>query len=109
MMDGGTAPAEEPEGPPPPLPVLPARYRISAPGPVSGGVHGVGFANGHAVVTDPVRHARALAWFRAEPGYSVEEIDPPEPEAEAVAVAPEVSEETPAPEVAPEPITRRRR
>ncbi|MFD4740615.1 hypothetical protein ACFWNQ_25105 [Streptomyces virginiae] len=75
----------------------PARYRIAAPGPVSGGVHGVGFANGHAVITDASAHARALAWFRAAPGYTVEEIDPPQTE-EPPPAAPE-----PAPEPDPEP------
>lgn len=74
-MDG-MAP-EEPESPPAPPPPPPVRYRIAAPGPVSGGVMGVGFANGHAVVTDTPRNAKALAWFRAEPGYHVEAINPP--------------------------------
>lgn len=61
-----------------PLPIRqPARFRVTAPGPVSGGVMGVGFANGHAVVTED--QARALAWFQAEPGYAVELLDGPDP------------------------------
>lgn len=71
-----------------PLPVhRPARYRITAPGPVSGGVHGVGFANGHAIA-DADQHAKALAWFRAEPGYHVEQIDGPTPEPDTEPEAP---------------------
>lgn len=116
-MDGGTAPAEEPEGPPPPPPVPPARYRITAPGPVSGGVMGVAFANGHAVVTDAVRHGRALDWFRAEPSYVVEEIDPPEPDPAPAAEpepepedTPEDAAEAPAPGGdVPAPTARRRK
>ncbi|WP_327169561.1 hypothetical protein [Streptomyces subrutilus] len=56
----------------------------------------VGFANGRAVVEDAVRHAQALAWFRAEPGYTVVELTPadsepaPEPEPQP---GPESSEE----------------
>ncbi|MEU6756969.1 hypothetical protein [Streptomyces sp. NPDC046685] len=46
------------------------------------------FANGHAVATDPT--ARVLDWFRAEPGYVVEQLDDPAPEPLAV-VAPEAS------------------
>lgn len=59
--------------PPPRSPVL---FRVTAPGPVTGGVMGVAFANGRAVVDD-VADARALAWFRAELGYQVEAVDPP--------------------------------
>ncbi|MFJ3834446.1 hypothetical protein ACIPY6_02895 [Streptomyces sp. NPDC090054] len=105
---------EEPESPPVPPAPPPARYRIAAPGPVSGGVMGVGFANGHAVITDPVRHARALAWFRAEPGYSVEQIDPRTPE--PASVPPEerfeaapATDEMSVPEPASEPTPRRRK
>jgi hypothetical protein len=67
---------------PAPRPVV--RYRVTAPGPVSGGVCGVAFANGHAVAVDPP--ARVLDWFRAEPGYVVEQLDDPaaEPPAEVV-------------------------
>lgn len=90
--------AGAPDVPAPP-PAPPARYRITAPGPVSGGVHGVAFANGHGVITDSSRHARALAWFRAEPGYHVEAIDPPQPDPPA---EPDVDPE-PAPEPDPEP------
>ena len=72
------------------LPVRqPARFRVTAPGPVSGGVCGVGFANGQAVA-DEDRHARALAWFRAQPGYLVEPITGPAPEPQA-----EVEQEAP--------------
>ncbi|MFE6079975.1 hypothetical protein [Streptomyces virginiae] len=82
---------ETPESPPPPPPVEPARYAVTAPGPVTGGVMGVGFANGQAIA-DSNRHARALDWFRSA-GYAVQliEADPappaddepaPEPEAE---------------------------
>jgi hypothetical protein len=42
---------------------------------VSGGVMGVGFANGHAVITDAARHARAMAWFRAQPDYAIALLD----------------------------------
>lgn len=90
---------DELESPPAPPPSPPVRYRIAAPGPVSGGVMGVGFANGHALINDPVRHARALAWFQAEPGYHVEAIDPPadEPDPEPVsAVEDPVPDATPA-------------
>lgn len=79
-------PIEETESPPPP-PAPPARYRISAPGPVTGGVMGVAFANGQALVEDANQHAVALAWFAGEPGYSVEALDPPE--AEPVPASPE--------------------
>lgn len=62
-----------------PLPARqPARYRVTAPGPVSGGVMGVGFANGQAVA-DEDQHAKALAWFRAQPDYRVELLDEPDP------------------------------
>lgn len=56
----------------------PARYRISAPGPVTGGVYGVAFANGQAVIEDSTQHGPALTWFTAEPGYRVEALDVPE-------------------------------
>ncbi|MFF4369632.1 hypothetical protein [Streptomyces sp. NPDC001594] len=79
---------------PPPAP--PVRYRVAAPGPVTGGVMGVAFANGHAVVDDDAQNARALAWFRAEPGYQVQVMGQPEP-AEA-----DEPEGTPAPAL-PEP------
>ncbi|MEV6569929.1 hypothetical protein [Streptomyces sp. NPDC051577] len=108
------APIEETESPPPP-PVPPARYRITAPGPVSGSVMGVAFANGHGLLSDPARQARALLWFEAEPGYSVEMIDPPAPEQAVEApvkepeTAPEAAEETPASEDSPEPAARRRK
>lgn len=72
--------SEEPESPPVPPPTPPTRYAITAPGPVCGGVMGVGFANGHALITDGVRDAKALAWFQAEPGYQVTQLDPPTPE-----------------------------
>ncbi|MFI8104710.1 hypothetical protein [Streptomyces sp. NPDC086023] len=57
------------------------RYRITAPEPVSGGVCGVGFANGQAIA-DGDRHRRALAYFR-QAGYHVE----PEDEAPAAPAA----------------------
>lgn len=62
---------EEPVSPPPPP--VPARYAVTAPGPVNGGVMGVGFANGQAIA-DSDRHARALAWFRSA-GYAVQLIE----------------------------------
>lgn len=80
---------EEPVSPPAPRPVV--RYRVTAPGPVSGGVYGVAFANGHAIAADPSE--RALAWFRAEPGYVVERIDDPAPEQPAT-VEPEAPGDT---------------
>lgn len=52
---------------------------------------GVGFANGHALITDESQYARALTWFRAEPGYRVEVLDPPAP-----APADELTEPAPA-------------
>lgn len=79
--------------PQPPAPRPVARYRVIAPGPVSGGVHGVGFANGHAVITED--QPRALAWFQAEPGYLVEALDAPEPPAVPAEVEPdETTDET---------------
>lgn len=75
---------DEPESLPPPPPAPPVRYAVTAPGPVSGGVMGVGFANGHGVA-DEQRHARALAWFRAQPDYVVVEIgDEPAPAEDGV-------------------------
>ncbi|MFB6809414.1 hypothetical protein ACFCWL_22135, partial [Streptomyces sp. NPDC056387] len=62
----------------------PARYRIAAAGPVTGGVLGVAFANGQAIA-DPDRDARALDWFRAQPDYRVELIEEPQPEPESPA------------------------
>ncbi|MFG2976298.1 hypothetical protein ACGFYY_25360 [Streptomyces sp. NPDC048331] len=91
--------AEEQTAPPPAPPV---RYAITAPGPVSGGVHGVGFANGHAVITDAGAHARALDWFRSAPGYTVEEIDPPQAEEPPPAALEPAPEPDPAP-TEPEP------
>ncbi|MFD6968378.1 hypothetical protein [Streptomyces sp. NPDC059949] len=79
---------EEPQSPPPAPPAPPIRYAVTAPGAVSGGVMGVGFANGHGVITDAARHARALAWFEAEPGYRVERLDEPEPLPEVTPEAP---------------------
>lgn len=70
---------EEPASPPPSPPAPPVRYAVTAPGPVSGGVMGIGFANGQAVITDAARHARAMAWFRAQPDYVVVQIDDGEP------------------------------
>ncbi|WKD36506.1 hypothetical protein [Streptomyces xanthophaeus] len=103
---------ETPESPPPPPPPPPARYAITAPGPVSGGVHGVGFANGHAIITDAGAHRRALDWFRTAPGYTVEEIDPPqteEPPPAAPEPAPEPDTEPPAePEPDEAPTVRRK-
>lgn len=68
--------AKEPTAPPP---APPTRYRISAPGPVTGGVMGVAFANGQALVEDGAQHGPALAWFESEPGYHVEALNPPAP------------------------------
>lgn len=96
-------PTEETEEPAAPPLAPPARYRITAPGPVCGGVMGVGFANGLAIIEDPVQHARALVWFRAEPGYTVTELDPPEAEAGPVpepTTEPELAEESAATEQA---------
>lgn len=92
---------EDIESPPAPPPVPPARYAVTAPGPVSGGVMGVGFANGHAVVTDD--QPRALAWFRAAPGYVVEPLDVPEPPAEQAVVEPDETTEPAADEAVDEP------
>jgi len=75
-------------------PVPPARYRITAPGPVSGGIYGVGFANGRAVIEDEGHHAVALSWFRSEPGYRVEALDLPAP-------APDDAPAEPVPDPAP--------
>ncbi|THA82728.1 hypothetical protein [Streptomyces sp. A0592] len=84
---------EEIESPPAPPPVPPARYAVTAPGAVTGGVMGVGFANGHAVVTE--NQARSLAWFRAEPGYVVVPLDVPEPAPVEAEVEPdETTDET---------------
>ncbi|MER5482921.1 hypothetical protein ABT024_06855 [Streptomyces sp. NPDC002812] len=79
---------EELESLPAPPPPPPVWYRIAAPGPVSGGVMGVGFANGHALITDESQYARALEWFRAEPGYRVETLDPVAPPPEDVPAEP---------------------
>ncbi|MFG2617808.1 hypothetical protein ACGFXC_09265 [Streptomyces sp. NPDC048507] len=87
------SPAEEQEAAPPPAP--PVRYRVSAPGPVTGGVMGVAFANGQGLVEDATRYGPALAWFRAEPGYHVEVLDLPDPEPEP---APEPADNPPAAE-----------
>lgn len=77
---------EKPESPPPPPPAPPVRYAVTAPGPVTGGVMGVAFANGQAIAAAD-KHGRALDWFRAE-GYSVELIEtgpvPPADEEPAV-------------------------
>ncbi|MFE3578715.1 hypothetical protein [Streptomyces vinaceus] len=85
----------------------PARYRIAAAGPVTGGVMGVAFANGQAVA-DSERDARALAWFRAQPDYRVELIEDPQPEQEHpagadLAATPSDRPGTPAPEPDTEP------
>lgn len=101
---------EEEQAPAAPLAAVPPQYRIRAPWPVSGGVYGVGFANGHAIITDPVGLASALEWFRAEPGYSVEAVeeqpaDEPPPAAEApepAAAEPEAAEAVPEPPSAPD-------
>jgi hypothetical protein len=90
---------EEPQSPPAPPPAPPVRYAVTAPGPVSGGVMGVGFANGHGLITDAVRDAKALAWFEAAPGYRVERLDQTEPEP---AAEPEPDDDA-AGEVAEEP------
>ncbi|MFF3622336.1 hypothetical protein [Streptomyces sp. NPDC002467] len=69
-------------------------YRITAPGPVTGGVQGVAFANGHAVARERRGLPLALDWFRAE-GYLVEQVeaDP----------APADDEPTPDPDPDPDP------
>ncbi|MEW1638650.1 hypothetical protein AB0469_31900 [Streptomyces sp. NPDC093801] len=77
------APIEDADGQATPPPVPPARYRVAAPGPVTGGVMGVAFANGQALFEDDPQHARALAWFRAEPGYRVDALEQPAPAAES--------------------------
>ena len=76
----------------PPLAAPDACYRITAPGPVTGGVQGVAFANGHAVITDLRRHGWALDWFRAE-GYSVEQVE----------ADPAPADDEPAPDPDPDP------
>ncbi|MEU4947724.1 hypothetical protein [Streptomyces lavendulae] len=88
-------PTDDTEEPAAPPPAPPARYRISAPGPVTGGVMGVAFANGQALVEDGAQHGPALTWFEAEPGYHVEALDLPDPDPEP---APEPAAELPAAE-----------
>lgn len=70
------------------------QYRITAPGPVTGGVQGIAFANGHAVASETRGRILALDWFRAE-GYTVEQVeaDP----------APAVDEPAPGPDPKPDP------
>jgi hypothetical protein len=101
---------EEPVAPPP---AQPAWYRVTAPGPVSGGIYGVGFANGQAIVEDEGHHAVALAWFRSEPGYRVESLDPPapapdDPPAEPIP-HPAPAEDQPAEDSPPAATTRQRK
>ncbi|MFJ1865543.1 hypothetical protein ACIOD1_13010 [Streptomyces sp. NPDC088097] len=91
-MDSGTPSVEEQEAAPPPAP--PARYRVSAPGPVTGGVMGVAFANGQALIEDATQHEGALVWFQAEPGYHVQPVDLPDSSPEPAAE----------PEDAPSPV-----
>ncbi|MFF6940464.1 hypothetical protein [Streptomyces lavendulae] len=73
-------PTDDTEEPAAPPPAPPARYRISAPGPVTGGVMGVAFANGQGLIEDASQHGPALAWFESEPGYHVVALDQPAPE-----------------------------
>lgn len=88
---------ETPESPPPPPLVEPARYAVTAPGPVTGGVMGLGFANGQAIA-DSDRHARALDWFRSA-GYAVQLIEAdPAPPADDEQPAPEPQAEDPEPD-----------
>ncbi|MCX4540493.1 hypothetical protein [Streptomyces sp. NBC_01565] len=54
------------------------KYRITAPEPFSGGIAGVGFANGHGLA-DADKDRRALAYFR-QAGYVVEAVEEPAPE-----------------------------
>jgi hypothetical protein len=90
---------------PPPVLRPAVRYRVTAPFPVSGGVQGVGFANGHAVA-DADKDRRALAWFRAEPGYAVELIEEAPAPADVLPEAPgdaKDADDEAADEVAAEP------
>ncbi|MEU9002576.1 hypothetical protein [Streptomyces sp. NPDC048551] len=103
------SPVAEPAAPPIPPPV---RYRVSAPGPVTGGVMGVAFANGQALVEDATQHGPALAWFRAEPGYHVEALDLPDPAPEPVNEPPateELVEDEPAEDTSSATPARRRK
>lgn len=99
--EAGTVEADAVDAPAPPPP---DRYAVTAPGPVTGGVMGVAFANGQAIAAAD-QHGRALDWFR-EAGYCVAliEADPApaddaEPAPEPVPAEPEP--DLPAPDEGP--------
>ena len=59
-----------------------AKFRITAPSPVTGSVLSIAFANGEGVA-DERDHRAQLSYFRRH-GYAVERIGEPEPETPAV-------------------------